>query len=418
MPMKMPLGEQLIHRWNVFWGRDPTNVYRGYGYAANPDRPRTSRGTDRSIVNAVYNKIAVDVSMLDVKHCRLDKFDRFDSVIDSQLNECLTTSANIDQTGRAFMLNAVMTLLDQGVVALVPVDTDKDPEITDSFVINQLRVGKVLQWYPQEVDVLLYNEITGEKQEIRLPKKLVALPENPFYSIMNESNSTLQRLIRKLNLLDVIDEQSGSGKLDMIIQLPYSIRSDALRDRADSRKAALEDQLKNSKYGIAYADSTEKIIQLNRPVDNNLLSQIEYLTAMTYSQLGMTQGILDGSADENTMMNYNNRIVDTIATVITEEMRRKFLTKTARSQKATIMYFRNPLKSITTSQLADIADKLTRNEITSSNEMRQAIGLTPSKDPKADELRNKNLNAPPDETKPGADVINQIKKEKNQNGKV
>lgn len=235
---------------------------------------------------------------------------------------------------------------------------------------------------------------------------------------MNESNSTLQRLIRKLNLLDVIDEQSGSGKLDMIIQLPYSIRSDALRDRADSRKAALEDQLKNSKYGIAYADSTEKIIQLNRPVDNNLLSQIEYLTAMTYSQLGMTQGILDGSADENTMMNYNNRIVDTIATVITEEMRRKFLTKTARSQKATIMYFRNPLKSITTSQLADIADKLTRNEITSSNEMRQAIGLTPSKDPKADELRNKNLNAPPDEIKPGADVIDQVKKEKNQNGKV
>lgn len=392
----------IQHGWNAFLNKDPTPlnqsyVYAGRSYSYRPDRPRFSRGNERTIVTSVCNKIAMDVASVKLQHCRLDENDRFIEVIESGLNECLTLEANIDQTGRALIHDAVVSMFDEGVVALVPVDTTLNPTITGSFDINTMRTGKVVQWYPNHVKVKVYNEKKGEKEEIVLPKKMVGIVENPFYAVMNEPNSTLQRLIRKLSLLDVVDEQMSSGKLDLIIQLPYIIKSDARRQQAEQRRKDIEMQLSSSKYGIAYTDGTERITQLNRPVENNLMKQIEYLTSMLYSQLGITQTILDGTADEKTMLNYYDRTIEPIVSAFVDEMKRKFLTKTARSQKQSILYFRDPFKLVPVNELAEIADKMTRNEIMTSNEIRQVIGMKPSRDPKADELRNSNLNHPDEE---------------------
>lgn len=387
-------GARIKRAWNAFANRDPTAYYPNYGssYFYRPDRVRFSRGNERSIVTSVYNRIAIDVATIDIQHCKLDDNDRFIEVIDSKLNKCLSLEANIDQTGRAFIQDVVMSMLDEGSVAIVPVDTKGDPVLSDSYDILSMRTGKILEWYPTKVRVEVYNDKTGKKQDITLPKKMVAIIENPLYAVINEPNSTMQRLIRKLNLLDVIDEQSGSGKLDMIVQLPYSVRSETQMERAEKRRKSIEDQLTNSKYGIAYADATEKITQLNRPVENNLMKQIEYLTNMLYSQLGITQSILDGTADEQTMLNYYSRTTEPIITAIVEEMKRKFLSQTARSQHQSILYFRNPFKLVPLAQLAEISDKLTRNEIASSNEIRQIIGWKPSDDPRADQLINSNIN--------------------------
>ena len=395
----MSLWDRLQHGWNAFRNnRDPTTnyVYRdlGYGTGVRPDRPRFTRGNERSTVTAVYNRVALDVSAISLKHCKLDKNDRYKTEMDSGLNNCLTVEANIDQTARAFMQDIVMSMFDEGCVAIVPVETTRDPEVTGSYDIHSMRVGKIVQWYPKHVKVKLYNDRTGQKEEITLPKDVVAIVENPLYAVINEPNSTMQRLIRKLSLLDAIDEQSGSGKLDLIVQLPYVIKSDARRQQAEDRRKDIEDQLSGSKYGIAYTDGTEKITQLNRPVENNLMKQIEYLTSMLYSQLGITQSILDGSADEQTMLNYYDRTIEPIISAIVDEMKRKFLTKTARSQKQSILYFRNPFKLVPVKELASIADTFTRNEILTSNEIRQIIGYKPSEDPKADELINSNLNHP------------------------
>ena len=335
----------------------------------------------------------MDVSTIDIEHVKLDEDGRFIGVIDSGLNNCLTLEANLDQTGRAFIQNAVMSMLDEGCVALVPIDTTLNIK-TNSFDVKTIRVGRILEWYPKDVKVTVYNENTGWKEDIIVPKKSVAIVENPFFSVINEYNSTMQRLIRKLNLLDAIDEQSGSGKLDLIIQLPYALKGEIRKNNAEERRTNLENQLNNSKLGIGYIDSTEHVIQLNRSLDNNLMKQIEYLTNMLYSQLGITQSILDGTADDKTMMNYFSRTIEPIVFAIVCEMRRKFLSKTARTQKQSIFYFRDPFKLVPVTELADIADKLTRNEIASSNEMRQKMGWKPSSDPKADELRNKNLSAP------------------------
>lgn len=391
----MSLGDRIQHAWNAFLNRDPTHNrgYFGVGNTYRPDRPRFSRGNEKSIVTAVYNRIALDAAAIDVKHVRLDESGRYSSTINSELNNCLTLEANADQTGRAFIQDVVMSMLDEGCVALVPIDTDIDPDITESYKIHTIRTGRIVEWYPQMVRVSVYNELTGYREEITVPKKTVAIVENPFFAVMNEPNSTMQRLIRKLNLLDYIDEQSGSGKLDIIIQLPYTIKTPSRKDQAERRRADIEQQLTGSKYGIAYADAAEKITQLNRPVENNLLKQIEYLTSMLYSQLGLTQGILDGSADAKTMQNYYSRTIEPIISAITEEMKRKFLTKTARSQNQSIEFYRDPFKLVPIDNIAEIADKFTRNEIMSSNEIRQSIGLLPSKDPRADELRNKNLNS-------------------------
>ncbi|WP_300944471.1 phage portal protein [uncultured Duncaniella sp.] len=354
---------------------------------------RFSRGNERSIVTSVYNRIALDVAAVDMYHVRLDENNRFLSTIDSGLNNCLTVEANTDQTGRAFLQDVVMSMMDEGCVAIVPTDTDDDPGdgIPGSFDIDAIRTGQILEWYPQHVRVRVYNERTGQKEDIPMAKQSVAIIENPLYAVINEPNSTMQRLIRKLNLLDVIDEQNSSGKLDLIIQLPYIIKTEARRRQAESRRKDIEDQLRGSKYGIAYTDGTEHITQLNRPVENNLMSQIEYLTSMLYSQLGITQGILDGTADEKTMLNYYNRTIEPILAAIADEMKRKFLTKTARSQRQSIKFFRDPFKLVPVSEISEIADKFTRNEIMTSNEVRQVIGMKPSDDPKADELRNKNL---------------------------
>ena len=394
--MEMTFGDRLRHAWNAFTNRDPTYDFRGYGpsHTYRPDRPRFSRGNERSIVNAVYNRVAMDVAAIKIKHVRLDENERYIDTIKSGLNECLTLEANIDQTGRALIQDAVMSMFDEGVIAIVPVDTTTNPIITGSYDINSMRVAKILEWFPDRVRVQIYNDRKGEKEEIILPKKMVAIIENPLYAIINEPSSTMQRLIRKLNLLDVIDEQSGSGKLDLIIQLPYVIKTKARREQAEERRKMIEDQLSGSKYGIAYTDGTERITQLNRPVENNLLKQIEYLTSMLYSQLGITQTILDGTADEQTMLNYNNRTIEPIVSAITEEMKRKFLTKTARSQGQTIMFFNDPFKLVPVGQIAEIADKFTRNEIASKNEIRQIIGWKPSDDPKADQLLNSNLSHP------------------------
>lgn len=386
--------DRLQHGWNAFINnKDPTIAERGIGYSYRPDRPRFTRGNERSIVTSIFNRIAMDVSTIDIEHVKLDDDGRFIAVIDSGLNNCLTLEANLDQTGRAFIQNAVMSMLDEGCVALVPIDTTLNIK-TNSFDIKTIRVGRILEWYPKDVKVKVYNENTGRKEDIIVPKKSVAIVENPFFSVINEYNSTMQRLIRKLNLLDAIDEQSGSGKLDLIIQLPYALKGEIRKNNAEERRTNLENQLNNSKLGIGYIDSTEHVIQLNRSLDNNLMKQIEYLTNMLYSQLGITQSILDGTADDKTMMNYFSRTIEPIVFAIVCEMRRKFLSKTARTQKQSIFYFRDPFKLVPVTELADIADKLTRNEIASSNEMRQKMGWRPSSDPKADELRNKNLSAP------------------------
>lgn len=395
--METNFASRLQHAWNAFLNRDPTSTYYhniGVGYSSRPDRTRFSRGNERSIVNAVYSRIAIDVASVDIKHVRLDKNNRYIGDVDSGLNYCLSVEANIDQTGRAFIQDVVMSLLDEGCIAIVPVDTTFDPKKSEAYKILSMRVAKIVDWYPAHVRLEIYNDKTGRKEEITVPKSTVAIIENPLYSVINEPNSTMQRLIRKLNLLDVIDEQSGSGKMDLIIQLPYVIKSEARKRQAEERRRDIEKQLTDSKYGIAYTDGTERIVQLNRSVDNNLMSQIEYLTSMLYSQLGITQGILDGSADDKTTLNYHNRIVEPILSAIVEEMKRKFLTKTARSQRQSIMFFKDPFKLIPVNEIAEIADKLTRNEIMSSNEIRQVIHMKPSEDPRADELRNKNLSEP------------------------
>lgn len=397
--MRMSFGERLKHAWNVFLNRDPTEYQTiGSGYFYRPDRPRFSRGNERTIITSVYNRIALDAASITIQHVRLDDNHRFVSAVDSDFNGCLNLAANIDQTGRAFMQDVVMSMLDEGSVAIVPVDTSFNPKITGSYDIQSMRVGQIIDWYPAHVQVRLYNEQTGEKQEVVVPKSTVAIIENPFYAVMNEPNSTMQRLIRKLGLLDAIDEQSGSGKLDLIIQLPYVIKTESRRRQAEARRKDIENQLSGSKYGIAYTDGTEHITQLNRGVENNLMSQIEYLTSMLYSQLGITQSILDGTADERTMLNYYNRTIEPIISAIVDEMKRKFLTKTARTQKQSILFFRDPFKLVPVDKMAEIADKFTRNEILSSNEVRQIIGMKPSDDPKADELRNKNLNPSSEET--------------------
>jgi len=398
--MEMTLGSRLRHAWNTFLSRDPLSYRYSFGpsYAYRPDRPIFSRGNERSIVTSVYNRIALDVSSMTIQHVRLDENGRFKEVIESGLNNCLNLEANIDQTGRAFVQDIVMSMLDEGCVAIVPVDTTFNPKETGSFDISTMRTGKIFEWYPQHVKVRVYNDRKGEKEDILVPKSTVAIVENPFYSVMNEPNSTMQRLIRKLNLLDAIDEQSGSGKLNLIIQLPYVIKTAARRQQAEERRKDIEEQLSGSKYGVAYTDGTEHVVQLNRPVDNNLMSQIEYLTSMLYSQLGLTQGIMDGSADEKTMQNYYTRTIEPILSAIVDEMKRKFLTKTARSQKQSILFFRDPFKLVPVGEIAEISDKMTRNEIMTSNEIRQKIGMKPSTDPKADELRNSNLSAPAENT--------------------
>lgn len=393
----MSLVNRLKYSWNAFLNRDPTiNGYREYGSGSyhRPDRVRLTRGNERSIITSVFNRIALDVSAIDIKHCRLDENDRFKEIIPTRLNDCLTLEANMDQTSRAFIQDAVMSMFDEGCVALVPIDTTTDPNDSGSFDILSMRTGKIVEWYPSKVKVSVYNDRIGKKEEIILDKKMVAIIENPLYAVMNEPSSTLQRLTRKLVLLDSIDEQSGSGKLDLIIQLPYVVKSEARKQQANERRQEIERQLTGSKYGIAYTDGTEKITQLNRPVENNLMKQIEYLTNQLYGNLGITQSILDGTADEKTMLNYYSRTVEPIISAIVDEMKRKFLTRTARTQKQTIVFFRDPFKLVPVSNLAEIADKFTRNEILTSNEIRQIIGIKPSNDPKADQLINSNISQP------------------------
>ena len=391
----MSFTNRLQHAWNAFMNKDPTNAYAsGQSYSRSPNRIRLSRGNERSIVTAVYNRLALDTASIGFKHIRLDKNNRFKEIILSGLNNCLSIEANIDQTGRSFIQDAVISMLDEGCVAIVPTETTFNPTVTGSFDINSMRTGKIIEWFPKHVKVRVYNENTGRKEDIILPKAIVAIIENPFYAVMNESNSTLQRLIRKLVLLDDIDEQSGAGKLDLIIQLPYTIKSEARREQAEKRRKDIEMQLAGSKYGIAYVDGTEHVTQLNRSLENNLMKQIEYLTNLLFSQLGLTQSIMDGTADEKTMLNYYDRTIEPILSAIADEMIRKFLTKTARSQGQSIKFFRDPFKLVPVSEIAEIADKFTRNEIATSNEIRQVIGWTPSDDPNADVLRNKNLSEP------------------------
>lgn len=390
--MSLNLSTRLAHAWNAFTSRDPTQyIITGPGYSSRPDRPRLSRGNEKSIATSIFNRIALDVSSVSIKHCRLDKNGRYVEDIDSGLNNCLTLGANKDQTGRAFIQDAVLSMLDEGCVALVPVETTIDPKNSNSYQIDSMRTGKITEWYPDMVRVRLYNDRTGEKEEILLPKSQVAIIENPLYAVVNEYNSTMQRLIRKLSLLDVTDEQTASGKLDLIIQLPYVIKTEARRAQVERRRKDIIDQLAGSQYGIAYTDGTEKITQLNRSLENNLLKQVEYLTNMVYSQLGITQSVLDGTADEKTMLNYMNRTVEPIISAIVDELKRKFLTKTARSQLQSIVYFRDPFRLVPVNDIAEIADKFTRNEIMTSNEIRQIVGMQPSKDPKADKLVNSNI---------------------------
>lgn len=390
--MSLNLRTRLAHAWNAFTSRDPTQyIITGPGYSSRPDRPRLSRGNEKSIATSIFNRIALDVSSVNIKHCRLDKNGRYVEDVDSGLNNCLNLEANKDQTGRAFIQDAVLSMLDEGCVALVPVETSIDPKSSNSYQIDSMRTGKITEWYPDMVRVRLYNDRTGEKEEILLPKNQVGIIENPLYAVVNEYNSTMQRLIRKLSLLDVTDEQTASGKLDLIIQLPYVIKTETRREQAERRRKDIIDQLAGSQYGIAYTDGTEKITQLNRSLENNLLKQVEYLTNMVYSQLGITQSVLDGTADEKTMLNYMNRTVEPIISAIVDELKRKFLTKTARSQLQSIVYFRDPFRLVPVNDIAEIADKFTRNEIMTSNEIRQIVGMQPSKDPKADKLVNSNI---------------------------
>lgn len=392
----MGISDRLQHAWNAFMGRDPTPYYQdiGVGNYVRPDRPRFTRGNERSIATSVYNRISLDVSAINIQHVRLDENGRFKEQIDSGLNRCLTLSANTDQTSRAFVQDVVMSMLDEGCMAIVPIETTIDPKVTDSYDILTMRTAKIVEWYPQHVRVRVYNELIGRQEELTVPKKTVAIIENPLYAVINEPNSTMQRLVRKLGLLDVTDEQTASGKLDLIIQLPYIIKTEARRQQAEERRKNIEMQLAGSKYGIAYTDGTERITQLNRSLENNLMKQIEYLTSMLYSQLGITQSIMDGTADEKTMLNYYSRTIEPIISAIVDEMKRKFLTKTARSQHQSISFFRDPFKLVPVNDIAEIADKFTRNEIMTSNELRQIVGMKPSDDPKADMLVNSNLNQP------------------------
>lgn len=408
--MELSFGSKLKHAWNAFLNRDPTVIYRDLGnggYGIRPDRPRLSRGNERSIVNSVYNRISLDVAAISIQHCRLDENGRFIESINSGLNKCFNLEANVDQTGRSFIQDIVISMFDEGCVAIVPVDTTIDPKVSGSYDILTMRTGKILEWYPNHVKVRVYNERSGNKEDIMVPKSTTGIIENPFYSVINEPNSTLKRLIRKLNLLDAIDEQSGSGKLDLIIQLPYVIKSDARRQQAEQRRKDIEDQLSGSKFGVAYTDGTERITQLNRPLENNLMKQIEYLTSMLYSQLGITQSVLDGTADEKTMLNYHTRCIEPIISAIVDEMKRKFLTKTARSQLQSISFFRDPFKLVPVNDLAEIADKFTRNEIMTSNEIRQVIGMKPSNDPKADQLVNSNISQPTETPKESIEEVDE-----------
>lgn len=417
--MDLKFSDRLAHAWNAFLNRSPTDYYYppNYGIVSTyrPDRPRLTRGNERSIVTSVFNRIALDVAALNIKHVRLDDEGRYLEDIDSGLNNCLSLSANIDQTGRAFIQDIVLSMLDEGCVAIVPVDTSFDPNITGSYDIETMRTGKILEWMPDRVKVRVYNDKTGLKEEIWVKKTVAAIVENPLYAVINEPNSTLQRLMRKLSLLDITDEQVASGKLDLIIQLPYIIKTDARKKQAEARRKEIEMQLSTSKYGIAYTDGTEKITQLNRSLENNLMNQIEYLTSMLYSQLGITKGILEGTASDQEMLNYNNRSIEPIVSAIVDSMKRTFLTKTARSQKQSIMFFSDPFKLVPVGSIAEIADKFTRNEIMSSNEIRQTIGIKPSTDPQADELRNANISQPIEEVE--KDIIEKYKAQRG-NGEI
>lgn len=394
--MEITLGSRFKHAWNAFLNRDPTDEfqYTGNGYSYRPDRIRFTRGNERSILTSVFNRIALDTASIEIKHCRLDEDDRYISDINSGLNNCLNLEANIDQTGRNLVQDIVMSMFDEGVIAVVPIDTTTNPKLTDSYDILSMRTAKILEWKPAHVKVRVYNDRTGNKEDILVPKRTVAIIENPLYAIINEPNSTAQRLKRKLSLLDVTDEKTASNKLDLIIGLPYVVKTDARRKQAEARMQSIEEQLAGSKYGIAYIDGTEKVTQLNRSVENQLLSQVEYLTNQLFAQLGITQSILDGTADDKTMLNYYNRTIEPIVSAIVDEFKRKFISKTARSQKQSIKAFRDPFKLVPVNDIAEIADKFTRNEITTSNEIRQAIGMKPSGDPKADKLVNSNISQP------------------------
>lgn len=414
--MEFNIKTRLVHAWNAFMNRDPTYQNVGPGYSLRPDRPRLGHGNERSIVSSIFNRIALDVATIDIKHCRLDSAGRFIEEIDSGINRCLNFEANIDQSGRAFLHDIVLSMFDEGAVAIVPVDTSFNPKISNSFSIDSVRTGKIIEWYPKHVKVRIYNDRRGEKEDILLPKSQVGIIENPLYAIVNEPNSTLQRLMRKLSLLDATDEKTASGKLDLIIQLPYVAKTQARREQAERRRNDMEEQLTNSKYGVAYIDSTEKVIQLNRSLENNLLKQVEYWTNMLYSQLGITQAVLDGTADEQTMLNYNNRTVEPIIAAIADELKRKFLTKTARSQGQSIEYFRDPFRLVPVNNIAEIADKFTRNEIMTSNEIRQIVGMKPADDPKADELRNSNISQSKQEAENAVPVIKNEERREGQNG--
>lgn len=400
--MELTISSRIKNAWNTFRNKNPAEEFKapiGVSYSYRPDRPRYTGGRDKSIITSLFTRIALDVATLDFKHVELNDDDAFIKEVDSELNNCLKVEANIDQTGRAFMQDVVMSMLDEGVVAIVPVDTTIDPNQTNSYDILSMRTGKIINWYPQHVKVRLYNENTGRHEDILLSKHDVGIVENPFYALINERNSVNQRLIRKLALIDITDERVASGKLDLVVQLPYTIKGEARRAQANERRKELEDQLANSKYGIGYIDGTEHITQLNRSVENNLLKNVEYLQSNLFSQLGMTQAILDGTADEQTMLNYYSRTIEPIANAIIDEMTRKFLTRTARSQHKAIRYFRDPFKLIPVGQIAEIADKFTRNEVLTSNEIRQKIGVKPSKDPKADQLINSNISQPAEEAR-------------------
>lgn len=410
----MAFTDRLKHAWNAFISNKDPTIISGGSYGRRPGRPRFTRGNERTIVTSVYNRIALDVASVNVEHVRLDEQGRFLEVIDSGLNNCLTLEANIDQTSRAFIQDVVMSMMDEGCVAIVPVETSTSPTNSNAYDVLKMRTAKVLEWYPQHVKVRCYNEDTGKYQELILPKKMVGIVENPLYAVINEPNSTMQRLIRKLTLLDMVDENNSSGKLDLIIQLPYIVKTPTKKAQAEERRKQIEEQLAGSKYGIAYTDGTEKITQLNRAVENQLLSQVEYYTNMLYAQLGITTGILDGSANESTMLNYNNRTIEPILAAITMEMKRKFLSKTARSQRQSIMFFRDPFRLVPLNDMAEIADKFTRNEIMTSNEIRQVVGMRPADDPKADELRNSNINHP-DEQVEVPEYSNENTKEEFQN---
>lgn len=406
----MKFTERLSHAWNAFMNKDPTAFRHGISSSYRPDRVRLTRGNERSIINSVICRIAMDSAAVEFKHVRLDENDRFMEEIVSGINNCLTLEANKDQTSRAFIQDAVTTMLDEGCVALVPVDTKTSPMIGETIDILTIRTARILEWYPDSIRVRIYNDRTGNKEEVTIPKKICCIIENPFYSVMNEPNSTLQRLIRKLNLLDNIDEQTGANKLDLIIQLPYIIKSEARRLQAENRRKDIEKQLSSSKYGIAYTDGTEHITQLNRSVDNQLLSQVEYLTNLFFSQLGITAEILNGTANQDAMNNYYSRTIEPILSAIADEMKRKFLTKTARTQGQSIEFFRDPFKLVPVSAMAELADKFTRNEIMTANEIRQIVGMKPADDPGADELRNKNISAAKDQVQYDKDgnVINEF----------